>query len=88
MGQEFFEPLYGAVLNAREYIGKPPYGIDTPQSACPQQGVDDGRMIRRLVVAAEKVVLSPERQRSDGILREVVVDAVSAVRNVARHARV
>ena len=49
--------FYGAVLNAGEYIGKPSYRIYVPQAACSQQRIDDGRMVCRLVVAAEKVVL-------------------------------
>lgn len=36
MRQQLFEPLDGAVLNTREYIGEPSYRIDSPQSACPQ----------------------------------------------------
>lgn len=86
--QEFFEPLYGAVLNPGEYIGEPSYGIDALQAACPEQRIGDGRMVCRLMVAAEEIVLSSERQRFDGILREVVVDTVSAVGHVARYARV
>ena len=65
--------FYGAVLNAGEYIGKPSYRIYVPQAACSQQRIDDGRMVCRLVVAAEKVVLAPQCQRPHGILRSVVV---------------
>ena len=83
VGQQFLQSFYGAVLNAGEYIRKPPKGIDLPQAACSQQRVDDGRMICRLVAATKEIVLASERQRAHGILRQVVVDAVSAVRHVA-----
>lgn len=57
------------------------------QSACPQQGVDNGRIVCRLVVAAEEVVLAAQCQWPYGLLREVIVNAISAVCDVACHAR-
>src|SRR5699024_320626 len=80
--------FYGAVLNAGEYIGKPSYRIYVPPAACSQQRIDDGRMVCRLVVAPETVVRAPPCLGPNVILRSVVVETVSAVRDITCHARI
>ena len=51
--------------------------------AATEEGVDDGCSDGCIMVAAEEVVLASYRQRTDCILYAVVVDVLSAVKDVA-----
>lgn len=51
--------------------------------AAAEEGVYDCRADGRIVVTAEEVVLPADGQRTDCILHPVVVDVVSAVKDVA-----
>ena len=51
--------------------------------AAAEEGVYDCCADGRIVVAAEEVVLPADGQRADGILHSVVVDVISAVKNIA-----
>ena len=55
--------------------------------AAGKEGVHNGRAHCGIVVAAEEVVLSAQGQRPDGILHAVVVDVVSAVKDIAAQSR-
>ena len=48
-----------------------------------EEGVDDGCSDGCVMVAAEEVVLSSDGERTDCILDYVVVDVISAVKDVA-----
>ena len=51
--------------------------------AAAEEGVHDGRSDGCVMVAAEEIVLAADCQRADRVLHTVVVDVVSAVKDVA-----
>ena len=51
--------------------------------AAAEEGVDDGCSDGCIMVSAEEIVLASDRQWADCVLHAVVVDVVSAVKDVA-----
>ena len=51
-----------------------------------EEGVDDGCSDGCVMVAAEEVVLSSDGERADCILDSVVVDVISAVKDITAQA--
>ena len=51
--------------------------------AAAEEGVDDGYSDGCIMVSAKEIVLATYRQWADSILHTVVVDVVSAVKDVA-----
>lgn len=51
--------------------------------AAAEEGVDYGGPDGSVVVSAEKIVLAADRQWADSVLYTIVVDVVSAVKDVA-----
>lgn len=70
-----------------ERVFQPWPDLDIVRLAAGKEGVHNGRAHCGIVVAAEEVVLSAQGQRPDGILHAVVVDVVSAVKDIAAQSR-
>ena len=54
--------------------------------AAAEEGVDDGCSDGCVMVAAEEVVLSSDGERADRILNSVVVNIVSAIKDITAQA--
>ena len=71
-------------MDVGEEMVQPLADIDLGQLAATHEGVDDGRVLGCIVVAAEEVVLASQCQRANAVLDEVVVYLVASVGDVAR----
>ena len=54
-----------------------------PEYAAPHKGIDDGSIFCSIVVATEKIVLTPQSQRPHAVLYEIIIYHVPAIGGVA-----
>jgi hypothetical protein len=83
VGQQFFQPLHGMIMQPAQYVLQPHFRIYAVQFAGIDKGVYHGIALCGLVITGEEIILATDCHRAYGIFYQIIVNFKFAVGQVA-----